>query len=48
MDWARKSAIILHSKHNEGTLGTRELTPTGSMTSYGPSLDLTGFLKRTL
>ena len=43
-------AIFLHSKHQEsyqGTLGTQELPPTGSMTSHGPSLGLTGSLKRT-
>ena len=44
-------AIFLHSKHQEsyqGTLGTQELPQTGSMTSHGPSLGLTGSFKRTL
>ena len=50
----RKSAILaifLHSKHQksyQGTLGTQELPPTGSMTSHGPSLGPTGSFKRTL
>ena len=44
-------AIFLHSKHQksyQGTQGTQELPPTGSMTSHGPSLGLTGSFKRTL
>ena len=50
----RKSAImaiVLHSKHKksyQGTLGTQELPPIGSMTSHGPSLGPTGSFKRTL
>ena len=44
-------AIFLHSKHQksyQGTLGTQELPPTGSMTTHGPSLGPTGSSKRTL
>ena len=44
-------AIFLQSKHKKSyqvTVGTQELPPTGSMTSHGPSLDLTGSFKRTL
>ena len=50
----RKSAILaifLYSKHTkscQGTLGTQELPPTGSMTSHGPSFGPTGSFKRTL
>ena len=44
-------AIFFHSKHQNSyqrTLGTQELSPTGSMTSHGPSLGHTGSFKRTL
>ena len=42
---------ILHSNHKkksyQGTQGTPKLPPTGSMTSHGPSIGLTGSPKRT-
>ena len=44
-------AIFLHSKHQksyQGTLGTKELPLTESMTSHGPSLGPTGSFQRTL
>ena len=44
-------AIFLHSKHQksyQGSLGTKEMPPTGSMPSHGRSLGLTGLFKRTL
>ena len=50
----RKSAILaifLHPKHlksYQGTLGTQELPPTGSKTSHGPSLGLTGSFSEKL
>ena len=37
-----------HQKSYQGTLGTQELPPTGSITSHGPSLGPTGSFKRTL
>ena len=42
------SAIFLYSKQQkpyQGTLRTQELTPIGSETSLGPSMDPTGPLK---
>ena len=44
-------AMFLHSKQQksyQGTLGTLELTPIGSGTSHGPSMDPTGSLAWTL
>ena len=41
-------AIFLHSKHQklyQGTQGTQELPPTGSMALHDPSLGLTGSFK---
>ena len=40
--------ILNIKKSYQGTLGTQELPPTGSMTSHGPSLGLTGSFKWAL
>ena len=54
MSHKRKSAILaifLHSRWQEsyqGTQGTQKLPQSGSQTSHGPSVGLTGSFKRTL